>query len=171
MPRLDPREQGDEDFLCGLYSVINGCLHLAPDLTEPQVTALFRSLGRALYRDGRLLETLTEGGGGEMLSSLLDAAVITLKRHGHTLVSAAHQIPKDSPWSALRDLSAQTDISVLVALYAPSGGHWTVVRRVGRRKLHLFDSNGYGPIKLVKCGFGREADYRLSRRVWILRRV
>ncbi len=171
MPRLEPREQGDEDYLCGVYSVINGCLRLVPDLTEDQITALFRSLCQTLEQDGRLLEALTHGGGHAMVGSLLDAACSNLNGPDRTLVKEPRQLAQEYPWDALSDLAAQTDVSVLITFAGPVGGHWSVVERVGRRKLHLFDSNGYGSLKLGKCGFSREAEYRLSRRVFILRRA
>lgn len=166
---LEPRFQGDEDYLCSLYAVLNGVLRLAPDLDQPAITRLFRALCRALDREDRLLRTLIEGGGGPTLELLLTAYVKTVSP---TLPLSWDRLmlPRTEPFVALRRL-ARADVSLLMTYRHAEGGHWTVIDRVGRNYLHLFDSMGYGPLPLADCSFSGTPPYRFSRRVYRLRRV
>ncbi|KJV09063.1 hypothetical protein VZ95_13820 [Elstera litoralis] len=166
---IEPRFQGDEDYLCSLYAVLNGVLRLAPDLDQPAIIRLFRALCRALDRNDRLLTTLIDGGGGPTLELLLMACVETM---GPTLPLSWDRLmlPPRQPFTTLRRL-ARADVSLLMTYRHTEGGHWTVIDRVGRTKLHLFDSMGYGPLLLADCGFSGTTPYRFSRRVYRLRRV
>jgi hypothetical protein len=166
---LEPRFQGDEDYLCSLYAVLNGVLRLAPDLDQPSIIRLFRALCRALDRDDRLLTTLIDGGGGPTLELLLTACVKTVNP---TLPLSWDRLllPPAQPFTILRRL-ARTDASLLMTYRHAEGGHWTVIDRVGRKYLHLFDSMGFGPLPLADCGFNGTPPFRFSRRVYRLRRV
>jgi hypothetical protein len=166
---LEPRFQGDEDYLCSLYAVLNGVLRLAPDLDQPTIIRLFRALCRALDRDDRLLTTLIEGGGGPTLELLLTAGVKTVSP-ALPLSWDRLMLPRTEPFTILRRL-ARTDTSLLMTYRHTEGGHWTVIDRVGHKYLHLFDSMGYGPLLLADCGFNGTPPYRFSRRVYRLRRV
>lgn len=166
---LEPRFQGDEDYLCGLYAVLNGVLRLYPDLDEPSITRLFRALCRVLDREDRLLTALIEGGGGPMVELLLTATVNRLSPKLPLRWDRLY-LPRTEPFIALRRL-ARADASLLMTYRHAEGGHWTVIDRVGGKYLHLFDSMGYGPLPLANCGFSGTPPYRFSRRVYRLRRV
>jgi hypothetical protein len=142
---MRPYRQGELDFLCGVYCVVNAVRLAARShrrLGHTTSTALFAALVHQLDDRGRLRKVLTSGMGSCLVARLLRGAGGWLQdEHGLRLEVRASFRKRDAPGSCLERLAAHLQEPGTSAIVATEE-HWTVAQAVGSKRLQLFDSNG-----------------------------
>jgi hypothetical protein len=173
---IAPYRQGQLDGLCGLYAIINAIRLATHDRTDEFGHAVWRELLLALISEAEnVVGTATavvHGIGAKPLYKLAKAAERHLAtEHGVPLAVSRSPGPKrsfDGLIAHLAELTKQRASAVVMEL---SGDvrHWTVLRRVGKHSLELFDSSGRERVKLASCRLKHEWAHNGSRE-YILRR-
>ena len=169
-----PFAQGDLDWLCGVYAVINAVrLAARPHcrLGKADCGELFAALLAELAGAGRLRGFVTGGMGRGMLVRLLRRADRWLrKRHGLALEVSRPFAERDEPGpeACLRVLAAHLARPGTAAIVG-SDEHWTVVRAVTPRRLLSFPRRSGRVVKvdLFRPGDpcpGRDVGSRASSR-------
>ena len=168
-------EQGHLDGLCGVYSVVNGitwALHtirsthgsatsLARPLRHAEEDELFALLLRAIVRKRTHLRSVIDGINSVQLSHLLrcGSGWLANNRGLHmNVVRPFYRRPRVATRVITRRLAAHLDEPGTAAIIGvdPPLRHWTVVTRVARTRLVLFDSSGDSHVPLRQ--FGRHWD-------------
>lgn len=161
-----PLVQGDLDGLCGVYAMINAIRLLAPELSEDDEKSLFYVLLETLSNAGvELDEIVAFGIGKNNMRSLVSAAREFLREYcdvGLTVewLDLGGAEPRLSRiWSRLRRETEERR----VAIVGLSGihEHWTVVRRVTRKTMLLYDSDALSRLNRSNCGVGTRARHRI----------
>jgi hypothetical protein len=152
-----PYRQGDLDYLCGVYSVVNAARRvLAPaiQLRGSEARLLFQHLLLAL--DGRLKRSVTDGQSEGDMVRLLNVAsmwVAACYQRKVTLQRPFRQrsrVKSSELLSTLRQHLAGDRTAAIVGLCE----HWSVVARLDRRHLILFDSWQLHKIPFAHCVIG-----------------
>jgi hypothetical protein len=147
MKRSKPRAyaQGDLDYLCGVYAVVNAVRYaVAPlrPLRRKDSRRLFCDLIGQLAQTRGLRDSIVEGNGSNDISRLLRVTAGALRNwyrvrlnyhrpfHGRTKIS--RRILIDTAASHLE----KPGTAVLIGF----SWHWTVVRKVSRKGFRLIDS-------------------------------
>ena len=146
---LHPLGQGSLDGLCGLYAAINAVrLALYPDrrLTRPELAQLFGS-GLETLRQARALHTVILDGMPYPLWRKVSAAVLeqasTITGYRLELVLVPLR-RDDETFALLRQLRWNLKRGHPVLLLVEGRlHHWTVVYRVSRARITLFDSSNH----------------------------
>jgi hypothetical protein len=178
MPRqINPFRQGDADNLCGIYAIINVCYALCPQMNGKEAERLFSKLVKEIGRKrSDPLQIVWRGIDGSLMRHLLAVALGSIERKHSISVEMSRPFAK-TPVKLVRlvqRLEEHTaEQGVALILVRIKSAHWTMVKRVTRKKLHLFDSKrrGYLPIKLCTVN-PTQKRYRIHvREVMLLRKV
>jgi hypothetical protein len=153
-------QQGDLDGLCGAYAVVHSILVAAanrrPRRMEPgpplptvgldEVRGVFAHLMRSLVRKS-LADPIINGITPSSMLRLLEAASLWLSRRvGFKIAVSRPYRPSQRPRRAslLKVLQEHLECHGCTAIIGTRlpWNHWTVVRRVGRKRLVIVDSGG-----------------------------
>lgn len=133
-----PKNQGDEDGLCGLYAILNSILYLYPHMTEDEQADIFKTCARFLTRWPEILwaGTSTDEVRGMLrqFSNEKDPEhhIITIERlHGHEGFGAFYD--------HLHSWVQPNSQVAIIGLDKPYE-HWTVAREVSGSRIILQDS-------------------------------
>lgn len=169
---LRPLQQGNLDSLCGLYAVINAVqlsLYTHHRLTRAELLQLFDA-GLNVLRRSRGLQSVILTGMPSPLWHKVSAAVLTrasaITGYRFELV-AVPLTDEDTTFMLLRQLrwNLERQRPVLICI-AGRLDHWTVVRRVSRTRLTLFDSSQHAwlSVRLITLNAPLVADrYNIGR--------
>src|SRR5918995_1180215 len=173
---IAPYRRGQLDGLCGLYALINAIRLATHHHTGEFGHGVWRELLLALLGEAEdVVGTATavvHGIGAKPLYELAKAAERHLaSEHGVAVTVSRQRGQKhsfDGLIAHLAELTKQPASAVVMEL---SGDvrHWTVLRRVGKHSLELFDSSGMERVKLASCRLKHEWAHKGSRE-YILRR-
>lgn len=155
-----PFRQGELDGLCGIYSVINAVrLVLGPrsHLLKPsQWQDLFVALLESVDRTMGAAQAASNGIETRALRYLLRAACLHLATEHHLPLRAAPLLSQaDRPTfvELLPRISGtvnQPGQAIVLSVFGALD-HWTVVQRVSRSWMVLFDSSGHHRIAVKNC--------------------
>ena len=115
---------------------------------------------------------VVHGIGAKPLYELAKAAERHLaSEHGVAVTVSRSRGPKHSFDGLMTHLAELTNqpASALVIELSGDVRHWTVLRRVGKHSLELFDSSGMERVKLTSCRLKREWAHNAGRE-YVLRR-
>jgi hypothetical protein len=152
MTRSEPRYQGDEDSLCGPYSVINALRLLWPDEMDAETTsAAFKAVVNSLDRWPSILYT---GTFTFDMATMLKAAQAQLAeknlRFSWYRPFKARSIDHFEVFETnLRHELDCPGTAAIVCLDVGKWFHWSAVRRFTENQMRLADSGGTNPIRLV----------------------
>ena len=173
---IAPYRQGQLDGLCGLYALINAIRLATHHHTGEFGHGVWRDLLLALLGEAEnVVGTATAVVYGIRTKPLYElakrAASHMANEHGVPVTVSRSAGPKhsfDGIIAHLADLTEKPRSAVVIEL---SGDirHWTVLRRVGKHSLELFDSSGMERVKLASCRLKHEWAHNGSRE-YILRR-
>ncbi len=166
--RVRPMAQGDLDYMCAMYSIINALRALCPEIDEKVSVRLFRFLLRRLGDHTKhVLISLTLGTDSSLLRKLLgEAQAYVRKRLKIELVvyTKGKEIKTKSlgiAWTCLEKALDDKTVAIL-----PLGGrcnHWTVLYDVRPRKLRLIDSGYRRKLARSRCTLrATEKRYKLQ---------
>jgi hypothetical protein len=174
---IAPYRQGQLDGLCGLYAIINGIRLATHDRTDEFGHEVWRELLLALISEAESVvgtaTAVVHGIGAKPLYELAKAAERHLASEHRVAVTVSRSHgPKhsfDRLIAHLAELTKQPASAVVLEL---SGDvrHWTVLRRVGKHSLELFDSSGMERVKLASCRLKHEWAHNGSREYIVRRR-
>ncbi len=160
-----PFRQGELDGLCGVYAVINATrlvLGARSQLLRPcDWQDLFVVLLETIDRSVGIAHAAAHGIETRSLRYLLKAAISHLATEHDVNIRAMPTLARtDRPsftefLPVLINSLRQPGQAVLLSVFG-SLNHWTVVRRVSRGSLILFDSSGYTRITLAACRMSNE---------------
>jgi hypothetical protein len=174
-PDIAPYRQGQLDGLCGLYAIINAIRLATHDLTGEFGHDVWRELLLALLGEAEdVVGTATavvHGIGAKPLYELAKAAERHLASEHRVAVTVSRSRgPKHSFNGLIAHLAELTKQPASAVVMELSGDvrHWTVLRRVGKHSLELFDSSGMERVKLASCRLKHEWAHNGSRE-YILR--
>ena len=149
--------QGDLDGLCGVYSVVNACRRLVPEIDSDGASWLFSRLMRSLRKVGaNPSHAIVTGVGRSAVIALLHQAIAAIegkydvKLAVRRLPRAQRQIKRlDELWAVL----ARTISSGKVAILGLGGNtsHWTVAVTVTAKQIRLFDSSRMKVLRRADC--------------------
>jgi hypothetical protein len=164
MPRqIRSFRQGDADNLCGIYAIINACYALCPQM----------KIGR---KRSDPLQIIWRGIDGSLMRHLLAVALGSIERK-HSISAKMSRPFAKAPVKLgrlvqrLEEHAAEEGVALI--LVRIKSAHWTVVNRVTKKKLHLFDSRGRGYLPMKLCTVKpTQKRYRIHpREVMLLRKV
>jgi len=174
-------EQGDLDFLCGLYAVVNAVRHtLGPcaPFGGRDCLWLFGRLAEQLHKDRSLARALVRGMTAVQIGLLLrEGRRLVAARHGFTFDytrplarAPVRRIPQLKRF--VRRALARPGTAVLMRFT----DHWSVVRRVTPAGLRLLDSAGYHRVRdddlllrRPRRPADRDKDYVVPSTIYLLR--
>lgn len=160
-----PYEQGEFDALCGIYAIINafrkalGHDHRLPDAAWE---ALFTGLIEQIDKSVGLTVAMSDGlAPMEVLGLVRFATEAVRQDHGLVIETRRPLLHSRKPSLAvcinqLRNYAEQRGTAVLIGLGGKLG-HWTVIDRISKAYLSLFDSGGYRRASLSCCRMRHEA--------------
>jgi hypothetical protein len=174
---IAPYRQGQLDGLCGLYALIN-----AIRLATHHHTGEF---GHGVWRD-LLLTLLGEaenvvGTATAVVYGIRTKPLYELAKRAASHMANEHSVPVtvsrpsgpkhsvDGLIAHLAELTNQPGSAVVMEL-SGEVRHWTVLRRVGKHSLELFDSSGMERVKLTSCRLKHEWTHNGSREYVVRRR-
>jgi hypothetical protein len=173
---IAPYRQGQLDGLSGLYALINAIRLATHQHTGVLSHDVWRDLLLTLLAEAEnVVGTATAVVCGIRTKPLYElgkrAASHMANEHGVPVTVSRSSGPKhsfDGIIALLQEWTAQPRSAVVIEL---SGDirHWTVVERVGKHSLELFDSSGMERVKLASCRLKHEWAHNDSRE-YILRR-
>jgi hypothetical protein len=171
-----PIARASLDGLCGLYAIINAIRLATHHRTGEFSHAVWRELLLALISEAESVvgtaTAVVHGIGTKPLYELAKAAERHLaSEHGVAVTVSRSRGPKhsfDGLIAHLAELTKQPGSAVVLEL---SGDvrHWTVLRRVGKHSLELFDSSGMERVRLASCRLQHEWAHNGSRE-YVMRR-
>jgi hypothetical protein len=158
--RLRAYAQGELDYLCGLYAIINGLRHTfgpAHWFRGRDYLWLSQQLIRELDKAGHLQEVMTEGFKRKQVSRLLRVSQsIVAARWGCTF--SVHRPFVDKPKAPLADIietirkhQQQQSRSVVIRV----SGHWSVVRQTTDTRFDMLDSFEYHRLRFADIRVGK----------------
>jgi hypothetical protein len=95
-----------------------------------------------------------------------------VSEHGVAVTVSRSRGPKhsfDGLIAHLADLAAQRGVAVVIQL-AGDVRHWTVIKRVSKHSLELFDSSGMERVRLASCRLKHEWAHNAGREYVLHRR-
>ncbi|MES0090058.1 hypothetical protein [Mesorhizobium sp. M0030] len=160
-----PFRQGELDGLCGVYAVVNAIRLVlgvqATLLRQRDWQDLFVALVEAVDRSVGAAHAASNGIDTQPLRYLLKAAILHLATEHDLTIRAKSMLGRDEQpcfeelLRRLGDWVGQPGQAVVLSVFG-SLNHWTVVRRISRSSLVLFDSSGYARISLDTCRMAHE---------------
>jgi hypothetical protein len=172
--QLTPYYQGSLDSLCGVHAIINALQVLVPAMSRKDAQTLFQVLMKEIARK-EALKVIWRGMDGVLFRHLL--------MRGLESVLASHEISIEvsRPFGSrpvefvdmIQTLAQMLDEScVAVTMVHARVWHWTVIAKITRKSILLFDSNGLSAIRIENCAL-RKSDkrYRINARELLFLRV
>ena len=163
--RLKPYQQGQLDGLCGVYAIINAVRLALGDrggqFAQEDWQELFSAL---LVEADEIVGTATIVSGGidtRPLTKLLKLAVCHMADEHEVTLTVSRPFTSRERTSLhevverLAELTREPHAAVLLSL-AGHMDHWSVLRKVGRRSLKLFDSDGHVLVRIAECRMSYE---------------
>lgn len=169
---LRPLQQGDLDYLCGVYAIVNA-LRLAVGrgrgLDSGAWDQLFRQLVLRLDQNGLMHEAMTWGLGvrrvwrlSKMVAAYLDRSHGVAVRVSRPL-KGLHDLDGPGVFGWLEMNAGQPATAVVVGIDGVwDQQHWTVVRSAAAQVLSLYDSCATRGIRVVSGGLPPWPDHRSS---------
>lgn len=161
MNKIEPREQGYFDYLCGVYSIINAC-RKANIIDENSEQSLFND-SIDFLNDNVILLKAVKGAGidFEDMVSLLEhiGEEYGFKLDPETSKTFKEEINIADFLKKCADILEKSESTIIICLdkipaYYPDIipnkdpiDHWTVLSSVSKSGISLFDSYGYSFIK------------------------
>lgn len=161
MNKIEPREQGYFDYLCGVYSIINAC-RKANIIDENSEQSLFNDSIKFLYEKEILLKAVK--GAGIYFKDMKPLLRHIGKKYAFKLDPETSKTFKEEINIAdflkkCADILEKNESVIIICLdkipaYYPDIipnkdpiDHWTVLSSVSKSGISLFDSYGYSFIK------------------------
>lgn len=158
--RLSPSRQGDLDQLCGIYAVVNAVqLTLGRSLPYRERLKIFGAMTSALSAR-TLRRALTDGLTSPELLAAFRKNEGDLNRALGIHISAPYErlpfMNLDHFLDRLQIDAGQEHHAAILFLASPGRKHWTVLKRITRRSIALYDSAGSQVIMRSRiCIYGR----------------
>ena len=154
--RVEPYSQGDLDYLCAIYAIINAVRALCPEITESTSTSLFKRLVRSLGTHSKdVLLPFVSGTDASLCRRLLDEAISYVeKRLGVRLIATGQAKALRSSTIALAWQRLSQVLDDRTVLILPLGGccnHWTLIYDVKPKKIRLIDSGHRRTLPRARC--------------------
>ena len=157
--RVKPYAQGDLDFMCGIYAIINAFRALCREITWEISTHLFQHLVSCLNRHSRqALFPIIFRTGASLMRKLLGEAQSYLKKRLKielAIEPKGRELKSKSLEAAWQRLSAIVDeTTVLILPLSGRWDHWTVLYDINARKIRLVDSSHRRELTRSRCTLG-----------------
>jgi len=165
-----PRTQGDEDGLCGLYSILNAMRYLYPRMSEDTEAAIFKCSARALTRWPKIL---WDGTTTADMRRMLQAVYLGIPVDVGLRITAHEPFQRGKPsarafYDQLFQLVEPEDQVAIIGLEKPYE-HWTVAREVRSQAILLQDSSKLHEIWRHEIGLpGSKAKWQIDPRCTFL---
>ena len=158
--RVEAYAQGDLDYLCAIYAIINALRALCPEITDDVSTQLFRKLIRSLEKHTKqVLFPLILGTDSTLLRRLLVDSQTYLKRRFAielAITLRGRELKACSLTDAWERLAEQLDTAtVMIIQLNGCCNHWTVLYDVRPKKIRLIDSGYRRKLKRKGCTLGK----------------
>jgi hypothetical protein len=156
---VTPYQQGSLDGLCGLYSIINA-IRLATagscELGQEDWQELLYALAVATDDTVGLSMAMACGLNADPLFAIMRAGIRHMLDEHDLLISGRRLLsPGDRPplGQLLEKLAPTVENPKSAVILSLSGSldHWTVLRRINRASLELFDSSGHARVKIANA--------------------
>lgn len=167
-----PYKQGDLDFLCGVYAVVNS-LRIACRSAGVKKRIVWRSVFNKVLEElenrKRLFEVHSEGMNLRTLCICIQAASEYLEKKYSIRVTrkiAWRRMKKLALRPAFKELQrllSQPGNSAILRLEGLSLSHWTVVKSVGGDRVHFADSYSVRFKRVSECQFTKNAVFTSSK--------
>ncbi len=153
--RLKPYLQGDVDGLCGLYSAVNALRLIEKKLTLDEC-----------YEEVHIWLTALEKRRGEIAKVIINGLYLYDLNFVLNLMAEKFDVTKFRPfykqanipfnvyWDTLKSFFEEGDQRAVIAGYENrrlDDSHWSVIKKVTDKSIHLFDSCGRRYILKSKC--------------------
>jgi len=165
-----PRTQGDEDGLCGLYSILNAMRYLYPRMSEDTEAAIFKASALALKRWPKILWDGTTT--ADMLR-MLKSVYLGIPVHVGLRIAVREPFRRRKPsagafYDRLFGLVEPENQVAIIGLEKPYE-HWTVAREVRSQAILLQDSAKLHEIWRHEIGLpGSKAKWQIDPRCTFL---
>lgn len=157
-----PLSQGDEDGLCGLYSMVNALTLLFPmTMTEDAQRRVFKIIAEAV---DKWPDILWDGTTARDIRLMLDAARLGLHNtfsweqpFAKTAFTSFEEFRRELEWRIEGD-----DCFAIMGISKP-WSHWSCAHRLTEHEMIMTDSCHVKQIALSKCGLaGDGTDYEFD---------
>lgn len=156
---MKPYRQGDIDFFCAIYSIINSvrfaCMKFQ-DFNYDNACEFYQHLMQYLYDSDGLQLVLYRGTEYDMMNELLNVADIYLRdKYRIRLLFTAPFKTRDlslaNAFLFIRKYLSRPNTSCIVRIEnRVTADHWTVINKTENKFFGLFDSTGYGGMNFGK---------------------
>jgi hypothetical protein len=157
---MHPYRQGALDGLCGVYAVVNAPGSQPRPIGGSTGPAAKGCFGLLIDELGQLRKAMTVGIGAQPMRLLRRAGSWLEDEHGLLLRVEKPFRKVDEPQHCRKVVTthlAQPGIAAIIGM----AEHWSVARAIGRKQLHLFDSDGQEHLRVAAVfGTSRKQERR-----------
>ncbi|MGV8080016.1 MAG: hypothetical protein AB2L22_08165 [Syntrophales bacterium] len=154
--KLKPYEQGYLDGYCGIYSIINACRLIDPNLTEEEAGILFRKIMQYVETQKKL--SLVSTGG--LCTKDMEKLLKEFLPKAHRIAASrpfrrSNGMSKAAFFQAIKDyLEGGKGRAVIAYVRTVAWDHWTVVRKIKQGEVICFDSAAMDRFRKDLCRVG-----------------
>ncbi len=147
-------QQGNLDGLCGLYAIINGANLAGAKLTKKDAQKIFNHMLSVSEHNWGLAKIVSGGTSRKQLIQLLYAAnCILIEQKGFFLSARSpfknNLVSLEDVWTELFRCARADEVPLIGTTDKPD--HWSIVKKVTRSQLKLFDSDKRCQLNLAQC--------------------
>ena len=152
--RLPPFQQGGLDSLCGLYSLVNA-ERMINRSSDDQAQRLFDEMVHFLARKRLLTRILLDGVIHRHMLLILDQVVNGRISNIETRWLGQPTPELDAFWESMRDFLDEAPGRAIILGLNGHHDHWTVVQKITRSSIFLYDSNEIRRLPRSACSTSR----------------
>ncbi|HBL54030.1 MAG TPA: hypothetical protein DDZ34_08465 [Syntrophaceae bacterium] len=166
--------QGDYDGLCGLYAALNAANALLR-MNEKDREKLFKNMVYLVSKKENFADTILNGIDADQMEELLELIIsYSNEEYGRQLVKESLSTDENNAAGVWRNFSNFLNVDdehsrIIVIGLENRCDHWTCVRKITGRSLHLIDSFGMMRINKSAITTGKKVrkHYRIvADEVW-----
>ena len=151
--------QGDLDRLCGVYAIMNAMDAMAGRRQrKDRYNALFKVLCDRLMEEGKFPKVLYGGMSDSTVEKLLESACRFINTQGWKVgfgfsfpFREACLVVEKEYFCSLEQQDYDFGSGAIILRLLGRHNHWTCVRRITRKNIHLLDSMGLQRISRHRC--------------------
>ncbi len=160
-----PYLQGQLDYLCGAYSVVNAVFALHGPWSTVEARVVLLETLQILQITNDSLTRLANGTPNSDMRQLIPRICSRYQLQSGRLLYGRQKHSLSHLWQSCRTFIDERGGVLIVRLEHRSWSHWTVITRVSAKQLYLFDSTGLQAVKRSHCTIGeisKQRPYRID---------
>lgn len=160
-----PFLQGQLDYLCGAYSVVNALYALRGPFNKAEARMLLLETLQILEMTNDSLARFANGTPNKDMRQLIPRMCSRYELHSGRLLYGRQRYTLNQLWQGVRTFIGEQNGVLIVRLEHRNWSHWSVVTRASAKQLYLFDSTGLQAVQRRHCTTGqltKQRPYRID---------